>query len=148
MRTTLHLVIDGATPSPSHPVMDDVLRRAFRARPFAKALAGADPAPIIDGRARRARGAADDPDRPRPPPRDALAGPRPAVAGLLARFQLPLVQVPPRGLWRQTGRADEHDARGVAGRTSPAAIPVEDLLLRYLRAFGPATVGDMRTGRG
>jgi Winged helix DNA-binding domain len=142
MRTTLHLV-STADALALAPATEDVLRRAFRSTSFAKALAGQDPAPIIEA----ARAALEErPMTPtdlgrhlatRWPDRD------PQSLSLLARYHLPLVQVPPRGLWRKTGRATNTTLEAWTGDV-PAAMPVEDLLLRYLRAFGPATVGDMR----
>lgn len=60
-------------------------------------------------------------------------------------FHLPLVQVPPRGLWGASGQPRHTSleawlAKDVGGDDSP-----DKLLLRYLRAFGPATVADART---
>ncbi|MDP9282297.1 MAG: winged helix DNA-binding domain-containing protein, partial [Chloroflexota bacterium] len=60
-------------------------------------------------------------------------------------FHLPLVQVPPRGVWGASGQP-RHAllqtwlGRDVAGDASP-----DKLMLRYLRAFGPATVADAGT---
>jgi hypothetical protein len=60
-------------------------------------------------------------------------------------FHLPLVQVPPRGVWGESAQP-RHTllqtwlGRDVAGDASP-----DKLMLRYLRAFGPATVADART---
>ena len=63
---------------------------------------------------------------------------------LLARFRLPLVQVPPRGLWRQTSRTTNTTLEAWTGRR-PVAYPLEEVVLRYLRAFGPASTSDVRT---
>jgi hypothetical protein len=143
MRTTLHLVTtDDALAL--HPVMVDVLRRAWRSSPFTKALGDIDLEPVLSA----AREILED--RPRTPSdlaaelgqrwpeRDATA------MAYLARFQLPLVQVPPRGLWRQTGRATNTTLEAWSGR-QPAGAPIEDIVLRYLAAFGPASSGDART---
>ncbi|HEY6201406.1 MAG TPA: winged helix DNA-binding domain-containing protein [Candidatus Limnocylindria bacterium] len=60
-------------------------------------------------------------------------------------FHLPLVQVPPRGVWGASAQP-RHAllqtwlGRDVAGDASP-----DKLMQRYLRAFGPATVADART---
>lgn len=60
----------------------------------------------------------------------------------VARERLPLVQVPPRGLWKRSGGVVYAYADRYLGR--PFAEPdVEDLVLRYLAAYGPATAADM-----
>jgi hypothetical protein len=61
----------------------------------------------------------------------------------LVRCHLPLVQRPPRGEWGTTrpvtyGRLDQHVP---VGDIDPVAAAGE-LLLRYLRAYGPATAAD------
>ena len=68
-----------------------------------------------------------------------------------ATYLVPSVQVPPRGLWRRSGAprwaaADAWlavDEAAAAGREA-----TELLLLRYLAAFGPATVNDAQTWSG
>jgi hypothetical protein len=79
-----------------------------------------------------------------------------------ATYLLPAVQVPPRGLWRRSGAPTwaavdawlaeaPPDAAPGASPHSPAAPPAEAaerLVLRYLAAFGPATVNDAQTWSG
>jgi hypothetical protein len=61
-----------------------------------------------------------------------------------ATHLLALVQVPPRGVWGQTGQATwTATATWLAGQQAPAPT-VEDLIRRCLGAFGPATVADLR----
>ena len=143
MRTTLHLVtVDDALGLA--PVMDGVHRRTFRSTPMYKLLAGTDLA-AITGEAREAVEAA--PMTPTDLGRHlATLWPdrEPPSLALVARYHLPLVQVPPRGLWQRTGRATNTTLQVWTGRT-PVAYGVDDIIRRYLRAFGPATVGDMRT---
>jgi hypothetical protein len=74
--------------------------------------------------------------------------------GNAARSMLPLVQVPPRGLWQQGGLARHTTierwlgagpavASAAGSAAGPTAGPTADeLVLRYLAAFGPASVAD------
>lgn len=60
-----------------------------------------------------------------------------------ARAWLPMVQVPPRGVWGRPGRAMQAAVETWLG-AAPSAATVETLVLRYLAAFGPATVRDVQ----
>ncbi len=60
----------------------------------------------------------------------------------VSRERLPLLQVPPRGLWKRSGGVVYAYADRYLGR--PFVEPdVEKLVLRYLAAYGPATAADM-----
>jgi hypothetical protein len=61
---------------------------------------------------------------------------------------VPAVQVPPRGIWGQRGRAAwiAHDIW--LDRETVAAAEPEAVVLRYLRAFGPASARDFATWSG
>ena len=68
----------------------------------------------------------------------------PAALGHAVVLNLPLVQIPPRGLWRQSGQATWALTTDWAGE-APGAPDAESLVLRYLAAFGPAAPADVRT---
>jgi len=73
----------------------------------------------------------------------------PALLAYAVRTHLPLVQIPPGGIWGFTGSPVHADASAWLGR--PLAAPsdgLRSLVLRYLAAFGPATVKDIQTWSG
>ncbi|MEU1071812.1 MULTISPECIES: winged helix DNA-binding domain-containing protein [unclassified Streptomyces] len=72
----------------------------------------------------------------------------PTALSLAARCVLPLVQVTPRGLWGRSGQVALTTAEHWLGR-APGPVPApDDTVLRYLAAFGPASVKDMQTWAG
>jgi len=151
MRGTVHLVT-ARDALAIRPVVQQVYERVFAsargdvgASTFTSRLAGIDLQVLIaTGRKlvdESPRSAAEL--RPllkmRWPERDAEA------LAAAVHFLLPLVQVPPRGLWGASGQAKHASletwlGRGLDGEASP-----DTLIVRYLRAFGPATVADART---
>ena len=82
---------------------------------------------------------------------DALAGLFPGVPAdtlaIAVRGLLPLVQVPPRGLWRTPGVTRCVPVQQWIGELDPDPDPHE-LVRRYLTAFGPASVRDMQAWSG
>ncbi|MBO0841648.1 MAG: AlkZ family DNA glycosylase [Nocardioides sp.] len=78
----------------------------------------------------------------------------PKALGLRARNELPLVQLPPRGLWKGSGGV-VYDLlprwTGVTPVPSSPSVVVDlapEIVHRYLRAFGPATAADITTWSG
>src|SRR5262249_11741368 len=57
-------------------------------------------------------------------------------------------QLPPRGVWGASGRPILTSAEAWLGRPVAASSSPDRLIVRYLRAFGPATVGDVQTWSG
>ena len=64
------------------------------------------------------------------------------------RAHLPLVQVPPRGVWGKSGLPAHAPLDHWLGGMSAPALTVDALVLRYLAAYGPATVKDVQTWCG
>jgi hypothetical protein len=68
--------------------------------------------------------------------------------GNAVRVYVPLVQLPPRGVWGASGRARYAPIEDWTGRKLDSDPPIEDVVLRYLGAFGPAAVMDMQKWSG
>lgn len=143
LRTTLHLMTarDFLT---LRPVLQDVLERAWRSSPFAKDLVGLDLAEVVAaGRelveaeplttAQLAKALAERwPDRV------------PNSLAYASRFLLPIVQVPPRGLWGKKAAPKATTAQVWLGQPLATETAADAAVLRYLAAFGPASVADIR----
>ncbi|MBB5076715.1 winged helix DNA-binding domain-containing protein [Nonomuraea endophytica] len=65
----------------------------------------------------------------------------------VVRWLVPLVQVPPRGLWGRSGPIAHTSAESWLGNSEPP-MAAEEMVRRYLRAFGPASVKDVQTWSG
>ena len=64
------------------------------------------------------------------------------------RYMVPLVFTPPRGLWGARGLVTLTTFEAWLGKPPGPALADEDFVLRYLAAFGPASVADMRAWSG
>ncbi|MGE0060119.1 MAG: winged helix DNA-binding domain-containing protein [Dehalococcoidia bacterium] len=60
----------------------------------------------------------------------------------------PMVHVPPRGLWGGVGQTTVTTLESWLGRDLDPAPAIEDMVRRYLRVFGPASVMDMQSWCG
>jgi hypothetical protein len=146
MRSTIHL-LSARDCLAIQPITQDVLMRGFRS-PWSKGLAGADPHQVA---AAGLELLADEP-RTRVALSELLA-PRwpeaePQNLAYAVNCHARLVQVPPRGLWGAGGQATWAASSDWLRGHEEASTTVDELLLRYLAAFGPATVADMRTWSG
>ncbi|MFI6685560.1 winged helix DNA-binding domain-containing protein [Streptomyces sp. NPDC050485] len=72
----------------------------------------------------------------------------PFALSVAARCVLPLVQVTPRGLWGRSGQVALTTVEHWLGRSPGPAPAPDETVLRYLGAFGPASVKDMQTWSG
>jgi hypothetical protein len=64
------------------------------------------------------------------------------------RAGVPLVQVPPRGLWGRSGRIAHTSIEAWLGEKPGEAYTLESMVRRYLGAFGPASVMDAQAWCG
>jgi DNA glycosylase AlkZ-like len=143
MRATIHLVTadDCLLLRPlCQPVLDGEL---WRHREHAAHLRDAELTPVL---AHAARLLAEEPMTPAALGR-ALAARFPPIDGAAmsyaARNLLALVQVPPRGVWGKRGQVTVTTSESWLGRPVAAAPSIDDVVERYLRAFGPALPADL-----
>jgi hypothetical protein len=68
--------------------------------------------------------------------------------GNAVRVHVPLVQVPPRGVWGKSGQAKYATLESWTGRSVERNPSMDEMVLRYLAAFGPASVMDMQNWSG
>ncbi|WP_207934150.1 winged helix DNA-binding domain-containing protein [Actinomadura sp. KC06] len=72
----------------------------------------------------------------------------PASLAYAARCRMALVQVPPRGVWGSSGPIAHTTAEAWLGEPLADDATPDEMILRYLAAFGPATVMDAQTWSG
>lgn len=74
----------------------------------------------------------------------------PTQLGQLARLVAPLVQLPPRGCWKRSGGVayDRVDRWVDRDLVEPTPEVVEEVVRRYLRAFGPSSAADVTAWSG
>src|ERR687896_812982 len=68
--------------------------------------------------------------------------------GNATRVYVPLVQVPPRGVWGKSGQAKYATLEAWTGRLLESNASIDEVVLRYLAAFGPASVMDTQKWSG
>jgi hypothetical protein len=146
MRSTIHLVTAGDCLT-LRPVVQPVLDRGFQGN-YGRRLQGVDVGQV----AAAGRALVDDQPRTfaqlgqlllaRWPDHD------PDALAMAVRTGVPLVQVPPRGIWGASGQATHTSAEAWLGRAAGTDSRPDGMILRYLGAFGPATVKDVQVWSG
>jgi len=147
MRATIHLV-SARDALWLWPLIEPVLGRGFRASSFGRAAEGieieavlAAGRELLDARPHSSTQLASS-LRSRWPdvPADALS--------YAVGYLVPLVHVPPRGVWGTSGPVARTTMEGWLGRPLERDGSIDDLVLRYLAAFGPATTMDVQAWSG
>ena len=72
----------------------------------------------------------------------------PVALSYAFHYATPLVQVPPRGLWGQGGAPRVTTAEHWLGEPLARSTAPDAMILRYLTAFGPASVADAQAWSG
>ena len=146
MRGTVHLV----TPRDAavlRPLMQVVIERGHNGA-FGRRMGGAD----TDALAAAARELlADGPLTAREVASALVArgiGDDVEAIGNAVRAYVPLVQLPPRGVWSAGGRAKYATLEAWTGLEPVSDPSIDDVVLRYLGAFGPASVMDVQNWSG
>ena len=147
MRNTIHLVTARDCLA-LYPLFPATLERTLKASPFGRNLVGVDMSAVVA----QARVLLQDKPRTfselglllrqRWPDRD------PTSLAYVIRHLVPIVQVPPRGIWGKSGQPSWTSAEHWLGRRPAAKPSVEKLVRRYLAAFGPASVADVSAWSG
>lgn len=147
MRGTVH-VFSRRDALSLRPLMASMLSTRFGSTAFAKNLNGVD----VHDVGRAARMIATDAPVSRAVLGRRLAEHFPDVAedalAYAAVFHEPMAQTPPRGVWGMRGTPKWQTFRGFLGADVNAAARVDDVVLRYLSAFGPASAADIRYWSG
>jgi Winged helix DNA-binding domain len=147
MRNTIHLVTARDCLA-QYPLFQAVLERTLKASHFGRNLVGVDLGTVIA----QARVLMEEKPRTfselgkllqqRWPDRDATS------LAYLIRHLVPIVQVPPRGIWGKSAQPMWTSAESWLGRPLATKPSVDKLIVRYLSAFGPATVADVAAWSG
>ncbi|MEV0340354.1 winged helix DNA-binding domain-containing protein [Nocardia sp. NPDC050713] len=145
MRGTIHLVTPPDALRIAPHIQPELEKVPFRKGFNYGAMVGLDPDAV------RARGEEALGDEPTPaaelraraaafwPDRD------PGAVVQTWLYQLPVLQTPPRGKWKDSSRPVWSRVEPWLGAPLDPGYPLAELLVRYLRAFGPATTMDMQT---
>jgi hypothetical protein len=147
MRGTIHL-LSRRDAMGLRALMAPMLATRFGSTALAKSLNGLD----VDDVSRVARSVAADVPLSRLELGRRLAERFPGYPeeslAYAAVFHEPMVQTPPRGVWGKRETPKWQTFNGFLGAGAVGSVSVDDVVLRYLAAFGPASVADIRYWSG
>jgi hypothetical protein len=148
IRGTIHLV----TAKDCHrlrPLVQPALDRMLRTNAtHGKPLGAVDVTAVVDAAKRLLDADALTPGEVGVRLAEQWPGTPPGSLAEAARSLLPLVQVPPRALWQRSGQVRLTTATAWLGKPRGKALTIDDLVVRYLPAFGPASTADVQTWSG
>lgn len=146
MRSTIHLV-SARDAWGLRPLVQQVSVRSYLGN-WAKKLPGIDTSAVVSA----GRRIVDDEPRTFAELGKELAKEWPgwdeAALAQTIRVYVPLIQVPPRGVWGRSGQAKHTSIEAWLGSPPVSPLTLDTMMLRYLAAFGPASVRDVQTWSG
>ena len=147
MRSTVHLVTvgDGAA---LRPLLQPMLERAFGSSPWRRRLGDVDLGAVARAGRELLGGGALTRAQLAPLLIERFPGHDGAALAHAVTVLVPAVQVPPRGVWGATGPAAGAETVAWTGRALAGESSADAVVLRYLAAFGPASIPDVRTWSG
>jgi Winged helix DNA-binding domain len=147
MRVTMHMLPAGDFLR-LRPLLQPLMESRFRSSPFARELDGIDLETVaatgkelIEAKP-RTRAELSRLLAERWPDRDPLS-----LAYVITHI-VPVVQVPPRGVWGKRAQATWTTAESWLGQPLASKPDLASMVLRYLAAFGPASVMDFQSWSG
>ncbi|MBU3061367.1 winged helix DNA-binding domain-containing protein [Nocardia sp. NEAU-G5] len=144
MRATIHMVVPADALRIAPHIQPELEKIPFRAGFNSGAMLGLDPEEVrrrgekalgdepLTAAELRSIAAREFPDR------------NPSAVLQTWLYQLPVLQTPPRGLWKNNSRPVWSRIEPWLGAPLDDGYPLAELVIRYLRAFGPATTADVQ----
>jgi hypothetical protein len=146
-RGTLHL-LSASDALPMRRLVQPVLTRMVATQAFGKQTRGINLAKLRAAGAKLLKKSPMTLAELRPALAEAFPGYDPAALAWVFHYHTPLVQVPPRGLWRQGGAPRVTTGEQWLKQRGAATASPAKIVLRYLAAFGPASVMDAQAWSG
>jgi len=143
MRSTIHLV-SAEDCLRLRPLMQPVLDKELARHPeFGPALEGVDLEPVLAFARTVVAGNPMNGSELRAAMAERFPDLDPAALAYACRNHLAFVQVPPRGVWGRTAQVRSTTAESFLGRDLDPNPSIEDVVRRFLGAYGPAAVADV-----